>query len=67
LDRKRTFIQQHLWHAPPAMVIPPSSSSNPWMFMDIDDVDDAAVPSQHAEKLPHSAGDMHEFFLRSAS
>jgi hypothetical protein len=58
---------QHLQHAPPAMVIPPSSSSNPSMFMDIDDVDDAAVPSQHADEPPESAGGTHDFFLRSAS
>lgn len=29
------------------------------MFMDIDHVDDAAVPSQQDEKPPDSAGDMH--------
>jgi hypothetical protein len=53
---------QHLQHAPPAMVIPPSSSSNPSMFMDIDDVDDAAVPLEHADEPPESAGGTHDFF-----
>jgi hypothetical protein len=53
---------QHLQHAPPAMVIPPSSSSNPSMFMDIDDVDDAAVPLEHADEPPESAGGTHDLF-----
>jgi|PlaIllAssembly_1097288.scaffolds.fasta_scaffold818341_1 hypothetical protein len=59
LDRRRTFIQQHSFGMQQMPWSQIHESSNPWMFMDIDHVDDAAVPSQQDEKPPDSAGDMH--------